>query len=469
LERELWRRECRNSLAAWCIEALAPVNQTPARHHRLLIRELEAVARGETDRLMINMPPGSAKSTYASVLFPAWLLAQRPGLDIIGASNTSTMAETFSRRVIALARDHSALLGYGLTRESVEQWGTTQRGQYRAVGVGGAMVGHRADLALIDDPTRSRADAESEVVRESQWNWFTSDLRTRLKPEAAIVVIMTRWHADDLGGRLLERQAGLWRVVSLPAIAGEDDALGRAPGEWLWDNEPSYPYAAELRRVHAEYQAAGATRDWAALYQQSPRPAEGALFKPHLIETLDEAPPCVTTARSWDLAATKQMGTNDPDWTVGLKLGRTKEGRYIVLDIVRLRGGPDEVGAAITNTAGQDGRQVQIRLSEDPGQAGKHQVLHYTRALAGFNIISERETGDKATRAAPIASQVNIGNVSMVRAPWNAAFRDELAAFPAGGHDDQVDGLSGAFEMVGMKAPPIQIAPGALARFGVRR
>ena len=123
------------------------------------------------------------------------------------------------------------------------------------------------NCVVIDDPTRSRADAESATVRETQWSWFTADLRTRLTPDAAIVVIMTRWHPDDLGGRLLERQPGLWRVVSLPAQAGGNDPLGRDPGEWLWDTD--YGYGAELRKVHAEYQAAGAMRDWAALYQQT--------------------------------------------------------------------------------------------------------------------------------------------------------------------------------------------------------
>jgi predicted phage terminase large subunit-like protein len=407
------------------------------------------------------MPPGSAKSTYGSVLFPAWFLAQRQGIDFIQAGNTASMAETFSRKVMALVRDHAPMLGYQLTRESAEEWTTTAGAYYRAKGIGGAIAGARADGVVIDDPVRTRHDADSQVVRETQWNWFTADLRTRLKPNAFIVVIMTRWHEDDLGGRLLECQPGMWRVVSLPAIAGERDLLGRRPGEWLWDSDPSYHYAEELRRNYAEAQAGGSMRDWAALFQQQPRPTEGALFKPHLLEVFDAAPRCTSVVRSWDLAATKQIGTNNPDWTVGLKLGRTAEGRYVVLDIVRLRGGPDEIEAAIVGTAQQDGRQVQIRLPEDPGQAGKAQALYYTRKLTGHIVTAQRETGDKATRASPVASQMNVGNIGMVRAAWNMAFRDELAAFPSGSHDDQVDALSGAFEIVGLKPTPIRINPDA--------
>jgi predicted phage terminase large subunit-like protein len=421
------------------------------------------VANGQTKRLMINMPPGSAKSTYGSVLFPPWLMAQRARVDIIGASNTSTMAEAFSRRVMQTIRDHPLTLGYGLGRESAEQWDTTNGGRYRAAGVGGAIAGTRADVVLIDDPTRSRADAESETVRESQWAWFTADLRTRLKPDAAIVLIMTRWHPDDLGGRVLERQPGLWRVISLPAVAEQADALGREPGEWLWSDD-DYGYGAELKLAHAEYEAAGAMRDWSALYQQRPVMAEGSLFKTAQIGVMDAAPAGGNVCRAWDLAATAQTGTRDPDWTVGVKFARLPDGRYCVLDVVRLRGGPDETQAAIVNTAAQDGRSVRVGLPQDPGQAGKAQVLYLTRALTGYRVESSPETGDKATRAAPVASQVNVGNFHIVRAPWNAAFLDELAAFPGGMKDDQVDALSRAFGMVGMSAGPIRISPDFMAR-----
>lgn len=450
---EQHRRTIRKSLEIFAGEVLSPLGQAPAAHHKLLLRELEAVARGETLRLMVNMPPGSAKSTYGSVIFPAWAMAQRPGIDIIGASNTAQLAEGFSRRVMNTVRDHADALGYRLTRETAQDWETTNRGCYRAAGIGGAIAGRRADLALIDDPTRSRADAESETVRESQWDWFTGDLRTRLKPGAAIVVIMTRWHADDLGGRLLDRQPGLWRVVSLPAEAGENDPLGRAPGDLLWSDGP-YGYGAELAKIHAEYEAAGAMRDWWALYQQTPRAGEGSLFKTAMVSILPAAPAGGVTFRAWDLAATAQTGTRDPDWTVGVKMQRTPEGRYIVLDVVRMRGGPEEVEAAISNTAAQDGRGVQISIPQDPGQAGKSQVLYLTRRLAGYNVHSSPETGDKSERAMPFASQMNVGNVSLVQGAWNRTYLDELSGFPSATKDDQVDASSRAFAALVAPAAP---------------
>ena len=475
LREERLTRKLRRDLTAWATHVLEPLNQHPQPHHRLLLQEIQNAIQGRTPRLMINLPPGSAKSTYGSVISPPWALAQRPGLDMIGASNTAQMAETFSRKVMGVVRDNSKQLGYSLTRESAEQWETTNRGRYRAAGIGGAIAGTRADLVIIDDPTRSRSDAESETVRESQWNWFTGDLRTRLKPEATIIVIMTRWHQDDLGGRLLDRQPGLWRVISIPAQAeGGADALGRSDGEWLWSDDTSYPYGAELQKVYAEYAAAGAMRDWSALYQQRPRPNEGSLFKIANIPVLETAPSLrgASVGRGWDLAATAQIGTRDPDWTVGVKIARLPTGGYVVLDVFRDRGGPDEVDNWIVNLATQDRMDTpgcKISIPQDPGQAGKAQVLAFTRLLTGHSVESSVETGDKATRAAPVISQINAGNLSIVRGPWNARFLDELAAFPSGSKDDQVDALSRAVSIVGLGSRPLIVSADAMRVLQQRR
>ena len=397
---------------------------------------------------------------YASVLFPPWFLSMRPGFDVIAASYGQDFADRNSRKVIRLFQQYGSFLGTTLISEAVSEWATNKRGTYRAAGAGGGITGRRADLVIIDDPFRGRGDADSPTIRDKVWDWYRAEVITRLKPDARIVLIMTRWHEDDLAGRLLVAEsvgADKWEMLNLPALAEDNDQLGRAPGEALW---PEWEGVAALERKRASV----GEREWAALFQQRPRPIEGALFKSFLVDVLDAAPVVVNTVRAWDLAATKQVGSNDPDWTVGVKLGRTDEGRYIVLDVVRLRGGPDDVEAAIVNTAGLDGRRVPIRLAEDPGQAGKTQTLYLTRKLAGYTVTVQRETGDKATRAAPVASQVNVGNLGMVKAPWNMAFREELAAFPSGTHDDQVDALAGAFEVVGLKPPPIRISAEAFAR-----
>ena len=471
LERDLIaaeRLKIRGSFEAFCRYALAPFDLVPAPHHLLLIAKLQAVADRKISRLMVLMPPGSAKSTYASKLFPAWLFSTAPRLSIIGASHTAYLAEDFSREIQNFARDGADMLGYELANDSADLWRTSNGGRYKAAGVGGPITGSRADFAIIDDAVKSREDADSEAYRNRTWRWFISDLRSRLKPGAAIVAIQTRWHADDLAGRLLEAQRGLWDVLCLPAIAGDDDPLGRPPGGVLWNDDPAYPYGADLLATRAEFELSGAMRDWSALYQQSPTMAEGALFKIAAIETLDAAPAGGIVVRAWDLAATKKLGTRDPDWTVGLKLSRDPAGRFVVQDVVRLRGGPAEVEAAILNTAAQDGRGVRISIPQDPGQAGKAQIAWLTSKLAGHTVESSPETGDKSTRAAPVASQVNVGNLSVVRAWWNAALLDEMAAFPSGAHDDQVDALSRAFSVIGLRRPPMRISAEALALTAVR-
>lgn len=165
------------------------MRQTPARHHQILLRHLEKVAAGEIDRLMVLMPPGSAKSTYCSHLFPAWFLAQRPNLDLIGASHGDELAKDFSGRVQDLIRHNARILGYALRTENVAAWKTTNGGNYRAAGVGGSITGRRSDLTIIDDPIKGAVDAESQTVRDTAWNWYQSEVYTRLKPGSRIVLI----------------------------------------------------------------------------------------------------------------------------------------------------------------------------------------------------------------------------------------------------------------------------------------
>lgn len=434
----------------------------PARHHLFLIDELSKVARGEVDRLMVFFPPGHAKTKYASELFPAWFLSQDRNLDVIGASYNSDYANIVSRRVMRTIQERQDAVGYTLLNDSAAEWDTNNNGHYRASGVGAGITGRRADLVLIDDPLKGRKEADSEIERNTLWNWYRAEIITRMKPGARIVLIETRWHYDDLAGRLLDQpNAGQWRVINLPALAEDNDMLGRKPGEPLWPKEYGEEELARKRDDVGEF-------EWSALYQQRPTPIEGSLFKPGMMPILDAAPQCVSVVRSWDLAGTEKNRGNNPDWTVGLKVGRTPTGSYVVLDEVRFRGGPDAVDATILNTANLDGKTVKIRLPEDPGQAGKNQTLHLTRMLAGFMVTFERETGSKDTRAMPVASQVNVGNVAMVRADWNMPFRDELAAFPAGTFDDRVDALSGAFAVVGLARPPMQISAAAIERMMMR-
>jgi predicted phage terminase large subunit-like protein len=464
LEQERWRRKCRSSFLPFCVEALSARSESPALHHRLICRELEAVARGRCKRLMILAPPGSAKTTYTSRLFPAWYFAFRPRSSIIACSHTQELSETNSGFVQRHIRENAEVLDYQLSNDAKGRWYTDNHCGYLAGSVGSAILGFRANVAIIDDPIRSRADAESETSRESTWNWFTNDLMTRLTPDGVIILIATPFHEDDLMGRLQRLQAPEWKVLRLPAVAeGDDDPLGRKEGEPLWADD-QYGYGQRLLEIQAAAEREGRSRDWYAQYQGRPRPPEGAMFKPAEIPVLDWLPEVERgySVRAWDLAASVRG-----DWTVGLRLEVVRAGKHsvgwVISDVRRMRGRPDEVRSLVEAVAAADGREVKVLLPEDPGQAGKDQAQDYVRRLIGFRVEAVRMTGDKVTRADAVASQGNIGRIGMLRAGWNAALVDELGSFPVGRHDDQVDALSLAFNGVA-RQPPMRISMEAVAR-----
>lgn len=320
----------------------------------------------------------------------------------------------------------------------------TNGSEFMAAGILSGITGNRAHGIVIDDPIKGREQANSKTIRDKTWDAYKDDLMTRLVPGGWIVVIQTRWHEDDLSGRILPddwncqsgkvacKDGNVWEVLCLQAKCEvEGDPLGRSIGEYLW---PEW-----FDRKHwAQFESS--PRTWSALYQQRPSPVEGDLFKPDQIAVIDALPAEAKWARGWDLASAV-----DGDWTAGVRLGRLPDGKLVIADVARFRRGPDQRDAAIVNTAAADGRSTKQSIPQDPGQAGKSQVLYLTRELSGFNVVSSTESGDKVTRAEPIAAQINVGNVSMLRGGWNADFVDELRMFPNGTHDDQVDALSRAF------------------------
>jgi predicted phage terminase large subunit-like protein len=428
---------------------LAEQGRAPAAHHLALVAELQALARGETTRLMLLLPPGSAKSTFASLLFPAWWMARNPGGAVITASHTARLAEQFGRGVRQLIADHGTRLDLSLRPDAraAGRFLTDQGGEYFAVGVHGAVTGRRADLALIDDPIKSMDQAGASPARARLWQWFCYELITRLKPHGRVVLIMNRWHCDDLAGQLMLQ--GGWRIMRLPALAEEDDQLGRIEGDALW---PEW----EPRDALLEKRATVGERVFSALFQQAPLQNVGSVFKLSEFKFADSLPQG-ETVRAWDLAA----GTNEsrnPDWTVGVKLVRDRNGGFWVDDVRRVRVAPADLNEFVAATARQDGEQVRVGLPRDPGQAGAYQTLQLTRALAGFSVQCTPEVKSKVSRAQPVATQIEYGHVTLRRASWNSAFLDELAAFPDGTKDDQVDALSRAFSMLTTCATPARFA-----------
>jgi predicted phage terminase large subunit-like protein len=443
LRRELWHRQCRQNLLACATALLDPL--PPAKHHRLIIAEVAAVAEGRAPRLILIAPPGSAKTTYTSHVTPAWFFATHPSTNVIAVSHTSEFAEKNSLAVQRLIRNHAQLLGYDLQTDALGLWETTNGCTYLAAGVGQAIRGFRADFIICDDPIRSRAEAESEVSRAALWEFFHSDLLPRLKPRGGVVLIATAYHESDLMCRLEREQSDLWRVLRLPAIAEQDDPLNRKEGEPLWADDDVYGYGERLLELRDQYERQGRSRDWYSQYQGRPRPPEGALFRPANMPIFAALPALGETVRAWDLASSVRG-----DWTCGLKLSRIRDFRHfrdtlVITDVQRMRGTPEQVRHLVRTVAEADGRSIKVWLPQDPAQAGADQADSYVRLLSGFRVATERQTGNKVTRADAVASQCNVGRVGLLQVPWNAALLDELGSFPSGQHDDQVDALSLAF------------------------
>jgi predicted phage terminase large subunit-like protein len=446
IRREQWFRRCRRDFLSFCTEVLSRQQREPAQHHRLMIELLQAAADGTLLQLIMVAPPGCGKSTYVSYLYAAWYLAVHPTAQILACAHTENLATSNSIAVQRIVLEFADVLGYGLATDAAGDWRTTKGGRYRAVGAGTAATGYRASLILIDDPVKGIEAAHSETDRNRVYEWYRHDIRTRRTPGCPTVIVQTRWHEDDLTGRLLLQEPDDWRYARLAAISeGVDDPLHRPEGTPLWADDPQYGYAEDLLRQQQVAERTGQTAMWWALYQGDPRPPEGKLFKINNITIKDQLLGSVThSVRAWDLASTAQG-----DWTVGVKLVVQYDAEFrpywTIVDVIRFRGGPEEVRALVRQVAEADGYGVKIALPEDPGQAGKSQVFDFTKLLAGFPLTATRMTGSKELRALAVAAQCNIGRVHLLKANWNTPLLDELASFPSGKHDDQVDAFSLAF------------------------
>lgn len=402
-------------------------------HLRLIQAHLDRVTRGDCKRLMLFLPPRHGKSEQATIRYPVWRLEQRPETRVCIGCYNQQFAERFGRRSRQLAERRGLL---AKDRTAAKEWETQGGGVYRSCGVGSAPMGEGFDLIVIDDPVKSREEAESEAYRERAWEWY-GDLFTRREPGCALVLIQTRWHEDDLAGRLLKAQGeggDTWEVVSLPALAEEGDPLGRSEGEALC---PERFDAAELLQTKAVLGSYG----FAALYQQRPGPREGGFFQRAWFDVVPAASAAGFRVRCWDFAATADGG----DYTCGVRMCRSPEGVFFVEDVIRGQWGPGDRDRIILQTAAADGKAVRVQLEQEPGSGGKTMALAVIRLLAGYPVQAEPSTGTKETRADPLAAQAQAGNVKLVAGDWLKPFLEELCSFPHGAHDDQVDAASGAF------------------------
>lgn len=417
--------------------------QTP-RHLRLLNRKLLDVAAGRIKRIMVMLPPRHGKSETCSHYFASWYLGTFPDKRVILASYEADFAASWGRKARDTLEEYGPqVFGVSVdpTSSAANRWNIFgRRGGMTTAGVGGPITGRGADLFIIDDPVKNAEEANSPTVREKHWQWYQAVARTRIEPGGAIILIMTRWHEDDLAGRLLRQmeedpKADRWDVLRLPAIADENDPLGRLPGKALWPERYDEEDLAGIRASVGGY-------TWEALYQQRPAPPGGAVFKREWFsKVLGQAPDGLRWVRFWDLATSTASAA---DWTVGAKVGADRDGNLYIADIVRQRMEWPDTRRLIVATAKQDGPDVTVGVEKVAFQLAAWQDLMREPELMGYTVKAVGVDKSKELRAQPWAARAEAGKVYLVRGSWIGEFLSELETFPHGRHDDQVDAVSGA-------------------------
>jgi len=408
-------------------------------HHRIFAEKLEKVARGELKRLIVNMPPRHTKSEFASYLFPAWVMGQRPETKIIQATHTAELAVGFGRKVKNLIdsevyRDVFPELALAKDAKASGRWSTDKGGEYYAVGVGGALAGRGANLCIIDDPV-SEQDALSPTALDNIYEWYTSGPRQRLQPGGAIIIVMTRWSIRDLTAKVLQKQAeggaDKWEVVEFPAIFPDTAKV-------LW---PEFWSREELDGVRASIPVA----NWNAQYLQNPTAEEGAIVKRDWwnVWDSDEPPTCSYIIQSYDTAFTKSERSDYSaitTWGV-FHPDDGDEAAIILLDAEKGRWEFPELKDAALRLYGEYEPDLVLIEQKASGTPLTQDLRKMGIPVSGF---TPGRGADKFSRMNACAPVFESGMVYAPEARWAEEVIEECAAFPNGEHDDLADSMSQA-------------------------
>lgn len=408
------------------------------RHTMSICDALTKVESGELKRLMLLVPPRHSKSMTVTETFPSWFIGRKPSRRVIAVSYGESLARRYGRSNLRKIEEFGAEV-FGVVpdrgRSAVTNWGVEGYvGGMISTGIGGAVTGEGAELMIIDDPVKNRQEADSLTYRNMVWDEWQSTLLTRLEADSAVIVILTRWHKDDLVGRLLDEYPDDWTVLKYPAIAEEDDMLGRLPGQALWPEKGFDEEWAVVKKKEVGSYA------WASLYQQRPSPAEGGILKRDWWNFY-RVPPSnfELVLQSWDMSF-KDHATNS--FVVGQVWGK-KRGDVYLLDQVRAQMDFVTTIRAVRTLTGK-WPEAKLKLIEDKAN-GTAVISSLKREIAG--IVPVNPSGSKEARAYSVSPQIEAGNVFLPDpsiAPWVHDFVEECAAFPNGSHNDQVDTMTQA-------------------------
>jgi predicted phage terminase large subunit-like protein len=432
----------RKNLMDYCI--LTNPRYKPNWHHELLAEKLEAVERGEIKRLIVTMPPRHGKTELCSIRFPSWYLGLHPEREIITSSYGADLARDFGgkTREVMDEPSYKSIFPTRLREDAraKDKWVTKEGGSYTAVGIGGAITGRGADVLIIDDPLKNREESESELIRNKVWDWYTSTAYTRLSPNGAVVIIMTRWHLDDLVGRVLEGQelgGEQWEVVDLPAIATTDEEH-RKEGEALWVDRYNLEALENIKNTIGIY-------DWNSLYQCNPVSAETQEFQEswfHIYKK-EDLPDDYDVYATVDLAISKSDAADNTSVQVCAKAGNKPEiyhleeftGKYDPGQVIDYLFSLKDKYAFKLRSVGIETVAYQKSLvyfiNEEMKKKGQF-----------FNIVELKAQGSKETRIRGLIPIFRNNLFFLSEQNDNTKLKDELLHFPFGKHDDRIDSLS---------------------------
>ncbi len=424
----------RNGLIDFSI--LTHHNYESSWHHEIIADALQRVERGDIDRLILMVPPRHGKSELASIRFPAWYLGRNPTKEVITASYSADLAVDFGAKTRGLIESEQyRMIFHVQLREDARskgKWLTKEGGGYTSVGIGGPLTGRGANVLIIDDPIKNREEADSQVYRDKVWNWYTSTAYTRLEKGGAVILILTRWHMDDIAGRILASEdAARWHVVRLPAIAEHDDEH-RIKGDALWPEKYDVPELMNTKRVIGTY-------DWSSLYQQTPILSENQEFKPHFFRKRSQEEVDRLNTRRFltiDTAISKKASA---DYT-GLCDNSVDSENFWNIKAWRVKVGPKELIDMLFNL--QERRQYEkIGIEKTIYlQALKPFLEDEMRKRGRFLPIVELEHNQtqKETRIRALLPRYESNSVFHIEGACND-LEEEAMTFPLGVHDDTLD------------------------------
>lgn len=387
-------------------------------------------------RFIVSVPPRHGKSWLISRYTPAWFLSLFPERNVILASYEANFAAGWGRQARNFIQEHSDHLGVKIMQDShaADRWHTPQGGGMVTAGVGGAITGRGGHLLIIDDPVKNWDEAQSPILRERAIDWWNSTFYTRAEPNASIIILATRWHQRDLSGYLLSDENEThkdWTEIRLPALAEENDPMGRKVGEALCPERYDEYALNHTRRTIG-------SRAWAALYQQRPTEQEGNIVKREQIQFWDSLPPRMSDHMITVDATFTGKGTSD--FVVMQAWARDGADKYLI-DQIHRRMGINETLVALRDFCHRNPAH-HLRLIENKANGPAIEDL-LRRELSGLVLWEPK--GDKVSRLNAVAPQFESGNVHFplpARSNWVEDLIDELVTFPNAAHDDRVDALT---------------------------